>query len=497
LPDTAYDRGKSRANVEEAIAVARAVMDHARTSPDLTLGVAAFSTAQTDAVLDQVERLRREDPSCEAFFSAHPFEPFFVKNLENVQGDERDVIYISVGYGRDTNGHLTMNFGPLNNNGGERRLNVLITRSRLRCEVFTNITGDDIRLNENSPRGLVAFKRFLKYAETGILDVSRESGGDFDSPFEAAVHDAILDLGFAVDKQVGSAGFFIDLAVIDPRRPGRYLLAVECDGATYHSARSARDRDRLRQSVLENLGWQVHRIWSTDWFRHQDREIMRLKGVIDEALAKEPVVELPVPEQIEPTVEREESPSDHQESGGAAYAVARIAPGPSGVALHQVPVGQIAEWVTEIVRVESPVHRSEVARRIADGNGVSRVGSRIRTAVDRAIAAAGQRGTITQRGDLLWDPAMQVPMVRDRSKLPTSSRSIDLIAPEEVDEAVLHVVGTAYGIDLPDVAPAVCRMFGFQRATEGMQSVIHEHIEALVATGRLHQQGIHLVADNS
>ncbi|CAN5386367.1 hypothetical protein BH23CHL1_BH23CHL1_08030 [soil metagenome] len=152
LQDTSYDRGKTRTNPGEAAAVAAAVMAHARQSPELTLGVAAFSVAQTQAVIDQVELLRRQDPSCETFFAAHPNEPFFVKNLENVQGDERDVIFISVGYGRTAEGYLAMSFGPLNNDGGERRLNVLITRARRRCEVFTNLTSDDIDLNRTQAR---------------------------------------------------------------------------------------------------------------------------------------------------------------------------------------------------------------------------------------------------------------------------------------------------------------------------------------------------------
>ena len=154
LPDTVYDRARSRTNREEALAVAKAAMDHARTNPDMTLGVAAFSTAQRGAIEDALEKLRDEDRSCEEFFADHPHEPFFVKNLENVQGDERDVMFISVGYGRDANGNVTMNFGPLNQEGGERRLNVLITRAKHRCEVFSNLRAQDIRVEQGSAIGV-------------------------------------------------------------------------------------------------------------------------------------------------------------------------------------------------------------------------------------------------------------------------------------------------------------------------------------------------------
>src|SRR5690606_6570646 len=166
LPDAHYDRGGRRANLAEARAVAQAVMEHARARPDQTLLVATFSQAQQKEVQDQIELLRRQDPSCEAFFDPDRFEPFEVKNLENVQGDERDVVFISVGYGRDQNGYVSMNFGPLNREGGERRLNVLISRARRRCEVFTNLRAEDLDLNRTQARGVAAFKRYLQFAET-------------------------------------------------------------------------------------------------------------------------------------------------------------------------------------------------------------------------------------------------------------------------------------------------------------------------------------------
>ena len=251
----------------EARAVAEAVMRHAKAHPDMTLGVVAFSTAQRDCILLEIERLRRLDPSCEEFFTTSALEGFFVKNLENVQGDERDVIFISIGYGRTAAGIVSTSFGPVNREGGERRLNVLITRARLAMEVFSNFTADDIKTESNSPFGVRALKSFLHYAQTGELDHRHETGKEADSPFEEAVSDAIRHLGYDIEPQVGSAGFYIDIAVRDPEKPGRYILAVECDGASYHSSATARDRDRLRQSVLEGLGWRFHRIWSTDWFR--------------------------------------------------------------------------------------------------------------------------------------------------------------------------------------------------------------------------------------
>ena len=202
-----------------------------------------------------------------------------------MQGDERDVILISIGYGpREPGKPLdSMAFGPISSEGGERRLNVLFTRARVRCEIFASFGSGDINLERATGAGPRLLKRFFQFAETGVLDEAKPTGADFDSPFEANVAAAIQSLGYQVEAQIGSAGFRIDLAVRDPANPGRFMLAIECDGATYHSALWARERDRLRQEVLEGLGWRIHRIWSTDWFYRRDEQLRKLKAALDAA----------------------------------------------------------------------------------------------------------------------------------------------------------------------------------------------------------------------
>ncbi|WGU95125.1 DUF3320 domain-containing protein [Paenibacillus dendritiformis] len=289
VPESVYDRGRSRTNRKEAAAVAAAVLEHARRYPHLTLGVAAFSMAQMRAIADEVERRRQAHPDGEPFFAAHPHEPFFVKNLENVQGDERDVIFISIGYGRQADGSLAMDFGPLNREGGERRLNVLISRARLRCEVFTNLRAEDIDLSRTQARGVQALRTFLHYAETGGFD-GRPAADVGPAPgpalLEELVRDRLLAAGYAVDRQVGTAGSRIDLAVraLDAEAGSRYVLGIEFDGPSYARVRSARDRDRLRRQVLEGLGWRIHRVWSMEWFRHPEREWKRLLDAVQQAV---------------------------------------------------------------------------------------------------------------------------------------------------------------------------------------------------------------------
>lgn len=201
------------------------------------------------------------------------------------------MIIISIGYGPRIagSGLDSMHFGPVSGEGGERRLNVLFTRARTRCEVYTSFNSGDLDLARTRQQGPRVLKRFLYFGETGHLDTPMVTGGDFDSPFEESVHKAISQFGFAADLQVGSRGFKIDLAVKHPDQPGRYILAVECDGATYHSAKWARERDRLRQEILEQQGWIFYRIWSTDWFRNPLKEKQKLVQAIESAYLKQPI----------------------------------------------------------------------------------------------------------------------------------------------------------------------------------------------------------------
>ncbi|MDP9485125.1 MAG: DUF3320 domain-containing protein, partial [Actinomycetota bacterium] len=467
LPDTVYDRGGTRSNVGEAKRVAQAVMEHARERPHLTLGVAAFSTAQMQAIEDQLEILRRKDPSREGFFASHPHEPFFVKNLENVQGDERDVVFISVGYGRIAGGYVPMSFGPLNLDGGERRLNVLITRARRVCEVFTNLTADDIDLNRSNARGVRALKTFLQYAKSGQLDVPVATGREPDSPFEEAVLSALLEAGYRVETQVGSAGFFIDLAVVDPERPGRYLLGVECDGATYHSARSARDRDRLRQEVLEGLGWRIHRIWSTDWFRNPEGELRRAVEAIEEAK----FYGGPLRENGKglggggTDIPRDEGSDSATVPSVPKYKRANVQLSFYGE-FHQASPDSLGDVVADIVGVESPIHVQELSRRVTEAADITRTGSRIRGVIEAALRSAVRHRKVRRTGDFLWHPDMQESPLRDRSGLPDASKKLEFVAPEEVEAAIAKVVADSYGMGREEIPAAVLRLlFGFKRTT--------------------------------
>jgi hypothetical protein len=283
-----YDRSDTRKNTNEADVVVKEVIQHFKNNFDKSLGVVTFSVAQKEAIQERLFHSEEARSLRDQFNKIHEKEPFFIKNLETVQGDERDCIFISIGYGKAANSiSNAISFGPLNQSGGERRLNVLISRAKYLCRVFSSLHYHEIDTESSKNNGVLCLKTFLKYAETKNLDLPITTGGDYDSEFERSVAQSIKSLGFEVDCQVGSSGFKIDLAVKDPKFPGRYLLGIECDGATYHSSLTARERDRLRQEILESRGWVIHRIWSTDWFRNKNREISKIKSRLLEMIEGE------------------------------------------------------------------------------------------------------------------------------------------------------------------------------------------------------------------
>jgi very-short-patch-repair endonuclease len=278
-------------NPAEARIAARAAAEFLLDQPGRSLGVVAMNIRQAQRIGDELASIANREPLVAAALAKAENdasgEPFFIKNLENVQGDERDVIMISMTYGPPTVGGRTpQNFGPINRDTGWRRLNVLFTRAKERMEIISSMRSTDVVPKEGTDRGPRALKLFLEYAETGRLgDEPKSSGRPTGSDFEDAVLEGLRELGFDCEPQLGVANFFLDIAIRDPGAPDEFVVAIECDGASYHSTKSARDRDRLRQEILENLGWEIRRLWSTDWFRNPQGELERLAREIRTLIA--------------------------------------------------------------------------------------------------------------------------------------------------------------------------------------------------------------------
>lgn len=506
-----YEKGGARVNQPEAHALVADLVQRLKSpgfrASGLTIGVVTFNSEQQRLIEDLLDEERRKDPSLEPFFAEVELEPVFVKNLESVQGDERDIMYFSITYGPDMAGAVSMNFGPLNRDGGERRLNVAVTRARHELRVFSSLRGDQMDLSRTKAIGVRDLKHFLEFAERGpraLAEAHRGSQGDFESPFEVAVAAALQRKGWRVHTQIGASSFRIDLGVVHPDFEGRYLAGIECDGATYHRSATARDRDKLREHVLRGLGWEIVRIWSTDWWVNPGGTLERVHATLNmlleqdrqrreaERLATEvtdasgPDVEEPVPDAgvvdeaaaaIARAAGRSSSttPLDSQpvqEPAAPAYARAvAVDSDETALPLGQderrrfevsqpaavVPEGAISAsqfyesaydsvlvpMIEHVVQLEGPVLDAVLARRIARVHGFQRTGSRIQERVEQL---ARQRFATTEEpdGTFYW-PASASPGSDVAFRWPAdeeSTRSVFEICAQELLSLARSIVAS-------------------------------------------------------
>lgn len=485
-----YDKGGKRDNRKEGAAIVARVAEHARIHPALSLGIVTFSTAQKSLITELLELARRTDGILDEFLREGQTEDLFVKNIENVQGDERDVIFISVCYGPTTQGGRlsSMTFGPVNSEGGERRLNVLFTRARVRCDVFASFDPGDIDPSRTTREGVRILKRFLEFARDGRMDDSVVSGEMPDSPFEEDVAEVIRSFGFLADPQIGSAGFRIDMGVRHPERPGTYLLAVECDGATYHSALWARERDRLRQDVLEHLGWRFHRIWSTDWFYNRRSEIDRLRTALADArdAAVNGLHIAGANRQRPVSLGAAIAPS---ESFAIPKAVTKLMPAYERAHFpvsgqhepHEVAQSVLAELAKRIVILEGPIHVEEAARRVAACFGKEKAGTRIIAATTSALGVARLASSDLLSDGVFWYTRTQseAPPIRDRSGESGATLKASSISMLEIGAALeMARDDNAGGVD-GDLIRSAARLLGFKRVGVDLQERLAAGLQSL------------------
>ena len=534
VEDGVYDRSRRRHNEIEAETICEHILDHVRDHPNWTLGVVGLSVSQRNLIQTKVEALCREHPHVESFCDESKEEPFFVKNLENVQGDERDVIFVSIGYGKDANGYFGQSFGPVSQKGGERRLNVLFTRARKRCMIFASITHDDIRVDAAQHQGPRVLKRFMKYAATGDLDIPVETGDEMDSPFEEDVASVLEEHGYVVHHQIGASGFKIDLAIVDPDNDNHYVLAIECDGARYHSSSWARERDRLRQQVLETKGWRFHRIWSTDWFYNRDAEIQKLVRAVEEARQffksqdasdsdsptrmgngrvgpssttdhlneGEPMSSLSEGDPSlaskspsERLVERSEE--SHQSLQSTPYRELIVDVDDELLAneIHELEPSFFVTVTVKVVDAEGPIHSDAIAARIARSWGKSRVGSRIRSTIQQSIELALERGQILRSnrdGEEFFVPKdySESNEIRDRSSVQLSKLKYpDVIPRSEIRAAIMVVVDDNMSLTIDECRKEVQRLLGTNLGRDKMDEIISSEVLTLENQGSIRFSG--------
>jgi very-short-patch-repair endonuclease len=478
-----YERGGARTNKPEARALVADLIARIKSADfrdsGLTIGVVTFNAEQQSLIEDLLDEERRKDPSIEPHFLDTKLEPVFVKNLESVQGDERDIMYFSTTYGPGIDGNMPMNFGPMNQQGGERRLNVAITRARQELRVFGSFRPEQMDLSRTQALGVRDLKHFLEFADRGaraLGEIVAGSLGDFESPFEKAVSIALTERGWRLHSQVGVSAFRIDLGVVDPDAPGRYLAGVECDGATYHRSATARDRDKLREHVLRGLGWEIVRIWSADWWIDMPGTVEKIhrqlegllaqqraetekrteeasalaQQVIAEAMAVSPAAAKPVAKDLDPpsatssgtsigspsvVYAKNASPVGRAEESATSFTEVDL-----GLTEHVADAESFFEatydsrllaMIGHVVNAEGPVRDEVLARRIARAHGWSRTGARI---LDRVVRLATQHFHSVEEdvGLFLWPKDQSGKQVEFRRPAVGTARAVDEIALAEL-----------------------------------------------------------------
>jgi len=479
--DGFYDRGGKSGNIPEAKKVTELVFEHFRKNPNRSIGVIAFGEVQQQAIDTQIRSFRLENQQFEKFFNEDIEEPFFVKNLENVQGDERDTIIFSIGYAKDSNGVFKMNFGPLSNLGGERRLNVAITRAKFNVKLVGSITPIEIDLERTKTEGPKLLKYYLDFAINGISSLQRvitESDNVWhDSPFEEAVYNFLDRKGYRITTQVGCSGYRIDMAVKHPNINSAYVLGIECDGATYHSARTARDRDRLRQEVLEKMGWKIYRIWSTDWIKDPVNECEKLLQAVDEAIASFEIIEnyennIPIKTNSEFLIEQESKLNFEQEHSHYQF-VEKIDTSFSDLPRNIYGYLELTDCITLLIKNEYPIHYELLCQKIAPLYGNQKATIKIRREVDFALTKL--KGKYYRKDDYLY-PSKDSEII---VKMP-NNRNINHISAEEFATAMIIILNSSYGPTKEGLYSETRKVYGFKSLGQNINSKLDEAFNYLI-----------------
>ncbi len=470
--DGTFDR-KSHTNRKEAEFIVDLVYKNIDKYPERSLGVVAFSVAQQDLIERLLSKRRQEDSSKEWYFKRDDSkkEPFFVKNLETVQGDERDTIIFSIAYGMDAQGRLLHNFGPLNRAGGERRLNVAVTRAKDNVQLVSSMHGTDIDLKRTSAEGARLLREYLDYAENGDVALERSISVNpfeqFDSEFEMDVCDFLREHGFSVDMQVGCSGFRIDIGLKKPNSSD-YVLAIECDGATYHSSKNARDRDRLRQEILERMGWRFYRIWSTDWFRNAAVEKERLLKAATEAVHLGPYVK-----SEEKKIE-EEAPIVFEKALEPKHL---SFPEYKDAYINRVPTQKLYGkqlYIKSILEVEAPVSEEYLLKQICYIYGREKVTSVVKQQFASDMLGCERNGIIRRNGYLYLADQNQFML-----RVPGVKRDIKYIAPEELAAGLHVLIKQNYTAEKDGLYKALVNQLGFSRMGDAIYAKLDEALSLL------------------
>lgn len=496
VPDGVWDRGGSRVNRKEARRVAQLIIEHFKSEPEKSLGVVSLNSSQKEAIEDALEEELQNKKDLLPFMDPENNDAFFVKSLENVQGDERDVIIISMGYAKAQDGKMTLNFGPINTEGGWRRLNVLVTRAKWKTVLVTSVRSSELVGINPENKGPVGLRNYIQYAETGYLNEAKDPArllGEETNDFEDSVRRELELRGFRVDAQIGVGSFKIDLAVRDPKNPTGYAIGIECDGASYHSSRSARDRDILRQEILLGMGWKLCRVWSTDWFRNKEMATNILVESVNRAISNH----------ISKTVQKKEDENKHggedelksvpliEKRAGIPYQKTKIRCSRKMV-MEANKVYKLAGILSLIVADEGPIINDMLLDRIRELTKVGRVGSNIQNNFDKAIKIAiGNKDIEKSKSKedkcFLFNPNKKYTNFRTPGD--GVERQLNQISSIEIKNAIKYLIKNQFGLAYDNMIQSLKPLFGINRVDPEESDRVKDLVDEMIAQGSIVKHG--------
>lgn len=497
-----YDKGKSRQNKFEAEAVVNEIISRLSNKEKVvrSIGVVTFSSAQQTLIEDLLNEAFAKNPEIEAL-ALESTEPLFIKNLENVQGDERDVILFSIGYGPDKEGKVSLNFGPLNREGGWRRLNVAVSRARYEMKVFSTLRADQIDLARTSSEGVAGLKAFLEYAEKGKNVIAYNANNQVikHRSLVDIIADKIRERGFQVNTNIGCSGYRVDIGIVNPEKPSIYILALLCDGINYKAAKTVRDREIIQQEVLKALGWNVHRVWSLDWWENQELVLADIFSAIEKgsnqiknecAIIEKSELENKSEFKISETVSDEilvksvggtaNEPSNSKycipyQSGKIEYIGF-----PYEEFFYPQRSQNITHQIMQIVEVEAPISRDQLCRKVLSGWGITRIGGRIDEYLNRLFSQLNLKYTGSGKDRFFWK-SEQLPSEYMNYRI-FASNAAD-IAPEEVSVAVKEILEQQISLLKEDLVKETSLLFGFGRLGTIVEASMLRGIDTAIIRG--------------
>jgi len=493
--DGFYDRGKTKQNDAEAKAIIAEIVRRLN-DPILSkqsIGVVTFSSVQQNLIDDLLMEAFAKNPQLEDINNAM-YEPVFIKNLENVQGDERDVILFSIGYGPDTNGKVALNFGPLNRDGGWRRLNVAVSRARKEMIVFSTLRPEQIDLSKTRSDGIAGLKAFLEFAQKGksMLSLKQTSVLQNEDTAEKLIAEQIKTLGYEVHTNIGCSEYKIDIGVVHPNKKGEYILGIMCDGMNYYSANTARDRNILQGGVLKSLGWNIYHLWILDWWENQEKVLDKIKAAIKIALESrgkefEPQTVVPSPNTICSYEKVEEANVDDAQKKYKKYECCSIISEKLGAEEFCLPQNNrlILIQINEVLAKEAPISRNALCKRILSAWGIARMGARLERRFDELFTMLGSQQTTSNGTVFYWNEGQQ-SSTYELFRVPSDDvtrRNMEDISAEEISNAVKSLLADQVSLSTEDLFKEVYKLFGFSRSSSSIEEIIGAGISTAIDRG--------------